>query len=330
MLYLRLGPRLLFIRTRDIEGMQKFLQQELAGEEVAFHEGFDQATEDSTMCFLTEPHQTTTSIAEAKKILLVNQVASFCLATIINSHTCGLVHKVEMGPATLIMRIAGEEERILGRLKAEFQGIPVDWETAIQRGRQGHTILSLTRRPINSKLEEKDLLNPKLLLLHPISHVYKRLRVEGLRFITQSLESSQWYELRINIYDSKGNYAAHYYRLVEILSKLEVGMILGETWTRDHALMMLSVMAFQVRLFTFHPPIEVKKLLMAMEFTLDGERLVDYDLYYRNKKIPWTDIKKKKERRSKPEECVALRHWLYSKLSAEDIRHLEEMEEKLR
>jgi hypothetical protein len=113
-----------------------------------------------------------------------------------------------------------------------------------------------------------------------------------------------------------------------VLSKLEIGMVLGESWTKDFAVILYFVLTYQVRLFTFFTPQEVKKILMALEYSFDGKRLVDFDLYYKNKKVYWHEVNKSKERKKdKLEEAKIYRQSLYEKLSSEDIKTLEKMEE---
>ncbi|KAB3540987.1 hypothetical protein F8154_00265 [Alkaliphilus pronyensis] len=329
MFYLRMGPRFLFIRTKAIDEMKSFLISRLGGKITSFHDGMNLATESSTFCFLTDTQPVKTSLEDVKEIILINEVASICLVEIVNSHINELVHRIDMGPASMVMRIAGDEGKIVDILKEEYQGQLVDWIEGIRLGEKGDTLLALTNKPINGPLNETDFLQPNLLLPYNAGYIQKRLRIEGLRFITQSLESGEWYEFRINIYDSYGKYKENYKRLVFILTKLEIGMILGESWTRDHALLLYSVLAFQVRLFTFYTPVEIKKVLMALEYTLDGKRLVDYDLYYRNKKVSWVDIEKVKGKRNKVEESQKYRRQLLERLSKEDTKQLTNMEEEL-
>ncbi|MBM7614991.1 hypothetical protein [Alkaliphilus hydrothermalis] len=326
MLFLRMGPRFLFIRSDEIQEVKAFLIQHLEGKSIPFHEGLELATEDSTLCFLTEKNKEKTSIKDAKEIVLVNQVASVCLSEMINSHVEKMVYRVDMGPASMIMRIAGDEKKIMKRFLEVYQGELVNWEEGICKGEKGDTILSLTQKPINSVLKKNDMITPNILLYQPVTYLYKALRIEGTRFITQNLEQGQWYELRINIYDSEGKYQENYERLVYVLSKLEIGMILGETWTKDHALSLFSVLAYQIRFFTYCTPEEIKKVLVGLEYTFEGERLVDYDLYYRNKKISWIDIEKKKGRRNKMNESRTYREELYTRLSRDDISYLEKIE----
>jgi hypothetical protein len=74
------------------------------------------------------------------------------------------------------------------------------------------------------------------------------------------------------------------------LSDLEAGIILGESWTKDHAFALFSITAYQIRLFTFLSPLTIKKILFTLEYNLAGERLVDYDLFNKNTKINWSEL----------------------------------------
>ncbi len=328
MLLFRMGPRYLFIRTENIDEITNFLVVKLNGETTNFQQGFERASDSSTLCFITDINLDKTYIEDAKKIVLINNVASVILTSIINSHVCELINKIDMGPASIIMRIPGNEQ-LIDKIKEVFAGKEVDWMDGIGLGEKDDTIIAFTNKALNGPVASSDFLNTKILIPQPARMVQERLQSEGLRFITQSLNDSQWYELRINIYDSEGKYKENYDRLMYILSKLEIGMILGESWTKDYAVMLYSVLTYQVRLFTFFTPQEVKKLLMALEYTTDGKRLVDFDLYYKNKKVYWIDVNKLKRRKSKPEEAKAYRQSLYEKLKLEEIDILEGMEKSL-
>ncbi len=330
MLLFRMGPRYLFIRTENIDEITSFLEMHLNGEITDLQKGLGIASENSTLCFITDINIEKTCIEDAKKIVLINDVASVILSSIINSHACNLLQKVDMGPATIVMRIAGDEQRLVSKIKESFDGREVDWIDGIRLGEKDDTIMAFTKKTISGPLPSSDFLSTKILIPQPAREVQGRIRVEGLRYITQSLNDSQWNELRINIYDSFGKYKENYDRLMFILSKLEIGMILGESWTKDHAVMLYSVLTYQVRLFTFSTPQEVKKVLMALEYTIDGKRLADFDLYYKNQKIYWYDVvNNTKGRKTKPEEAKAYRQSLYEKLNPEDIETLELMEKSL-
>lgn len=326
MLFLRMGARLLFLRTEKIEELKDFIVKKLGGKIREFEQCLDESTEDSTIVFITDAQREKTDIDDARYIILIREPSSIFLASILTSHLSGLIHRADLGPACLIMRIAGDENKVVDRLKKSYDGEIISWKEGIRKGEKMDTILALTNKPIGGKLGGKDFIESLLLLPHPVNNVQKRLRLEGIVFITQSMDDGQWYELRINIYDSKGYYSEHYRRLMLILNQLELGMVLGETWTRDHALVLYSVLAYQVRLFTLYPPEKVKKILLGLEYDEEGERLVDFDLYYRNKKVSWVDIERNQKKRNKVEECKQYRKELFEKLPEITVEKLIQLE----
>lgn len=329
MLLFRMGPRYLFIRTNDTDEVTRFLEEKLSGEVTDFWKGFEKATDDSTLCFITDANYEKTNVEDAKEIVLVNNASTVILSSIINSNVSHLLNRVDLGPASVVMRVAGNENKLIDKVKERLSGEEVDLIEGINLGDKDDTIIAFTNKVIHGPVDPADFLERKLLIPKPIREVQGILRLEALRLITQCLSDSQWYELRINIYDSNGKYEQNYDRLMYVLSKLEIGMNLGESWTKDFALSLFSVLTYQVRLFTFTPPHEVKKILIALEYTMDGNRLVDFDLYYKNKKIQWREVDKTKERKTKAEKAVEYRKSLYEKLKPEDIEYLENMEKNL-
>jgi len=323
-----MGPRHLFFRTEKIDEVAKFFVENLNGEITDFWQGSEKASENSSLCYITGINHGLVNAVETEKIVLINDASTIILATIINSQVCHLINRVDMGPASIVMRVAGNESKLIEKVKERFSGKEVGFTEGIRSGSKDDTLIAFTNKTINGPVSPNDLLDTKLLIPRPIREVQGILRLEALRLITQCLSDSQWYELRINIYDSNGKYEENYNRLIYILSKLEIGMILGESWTKDHAVL-FSVLTYQVRLFTFSTPEEIKKILMALEYTMDGKRLVDFDLHYKNKKIYWSDIFKSKKRKNKVEMAINCRKSLYEKLSQEDIETLENMEKML-
>ncbi|SNS04224.1 hypothetical protein SAMN05446037_100389 [Anaerovirgula multivorans] len=329
MLFLRMGPRLLFIRTNAILEVSDYFMKSLEGKEVDFFPGMEEATEDSSLIFITDVHPVKTEIKDAKAIMIVNEPASICLSAMINSHVSHLIERVDMGPSSMVMRIAGNEKIVEEQMLELYGGKALSIEEAVNEGEKGDTILFLTHQQLSRSLSREDLVDTPLLLPHPGSQIFKKLRNEGILFITRSLEDRKWYELRINIYDVQGKYQEHYDRLNFVLNQLELGMVLEEGWTKDHALTLFTVLAYQIRLFTFYKPEEIKRILLGLEYDGDGNRWVDLDLYYRNRKISWVDIDKKKGKRIKTQECLQHREAIFKKISEDSKKILLEAESKI-
>ncbi|NBG87250.1 hypothetical protein [Isachenkonia alkalipeptolytica] len=330
MLFIRMASRLMFLRTDQGEKLRDYLVKFQGGKEVGFHQGMEASSDESTIVFITGENLQKTRIEDANYILLINDPASICLTNLINSQVSALVNRVDMGPSTILMRIAGDQNLVKKEIKELYSGKDLPMEKAVDLGEDKDTILFLTYRQISTVIRTGDLLEGTLLIQQPGWEVFKSLRSRGVLLITRSLEDRKWYELRINIYDSEERYEAHYDRLNFVLSKLEVGMVLEEGWTKDHALVLFSVLAYQIKLFTFYKPEEIKRILTGLEYDQEGKRLADFDLYYRNKKISWVDIDRSKSRRNKVEEGIKNRKALLNQLTQEEQKELKAMEDKIK
>ncbi len=236
MLFIRMGSRLMFLRTDREEKLRDYLLESQGAKIVSFQQGMEEGSDESTIIFITPKNLEKTRIEDAKFILRINDPASICLSRIINSQVASLVNRVDMGPSTILMRIAGDEQLVKKEIRELYSGEVMPMDKAVDKGENRDTILFLTYRQISTVIKTQDLLEGTLLIPQPGWEVFKSLRIQGVLLITRSLEDRKWYELRINIYDSKEKYEEHYNRLNYILSKLEVGMVLEEGWTKDHAL----------------------------------------------------------------------------------------------
>lgn len=329
MLFLRMGPRYLFIHTNKVEELKKFFINVLGGKEVVFVNAAQEATEDNSIIFITDLSTVKRDVKNTEVILLINEPASICFLNIINSRVAHLVEKIELGPGTITMRAVGDKKILEREMLDIYGGEILPLEEAINKGEKDETILHITHQQLSKPVTGEELLTASLKLSHPASKIFKRLRNEGILFITRSLKNKKWYELRINIYDVQGRYEEHYNRLNFVLNQLELGMVLEEGWTRDHALSLFSVLAYQVKLFTFHNPDDIKRILIGLEYNPEGKRWVDLDLYYRNKKISWVDIDARKGRRNKAQESLDRREAMLGQLSDKAQKTLFEMEKAI-
>lgn len=81
----------------------------------------------------------------------------------------------------------------------------------------------------------------------------------------------------------------HYKRLAIVLDNMDIGLILGEMWTKDYPRFMMSVLVYQIRLFTLLSPLKIKEILLGLEYAYDGTRIVDFDLICKNKnRLDWS------------------------------------------
>lgn len=320
MIALRKGPNMLFIRTHaPVDTLEKMEKYGIASR-VTLEEGIRNSDEKCSLFFLTDVRSITTNVEEALYILLSESNSSEALSQLINTKMAPLLSRVDIATRSLVMRIPGNEDRIMKALIENYGGKTIHWKEGIRQGRSDQSLVWLTNKPLMSRLKEEDVLGDHLLINVPAEELYDHLRRNVLLYISHSMGEDDWYEYRINIYDSYGDYDKHYKRLMHVVTALEMGYVLGESWTKDHALILLSVVAYQIRLFSFMPPEETKAILMGLEYDEKGNRLVDMDLYYRNNKIGWIETQKKtktaKDKRSKKEEGIYQHQALKKKLNS--------------
>ncbi len=269
------------------------LQQRLLSmahtELLGLREGLDRSGEDSVLCLIRDPSEPAPGPGpgELSAILVQQEIGAFLARIISDAVLKHLQTDLTPGPASVILRCAGDPAALLHRLEREFAARVESWTGALQTGTQGDTILGLTTRPVSAALHEADLAGPCLLIPMPGHTLQQRLRSEAILYITENLEDHSWRELRISIFDSTGNHLLNYERLLCAIRDLETGMILAEQWTHDNAFTLMAVPTFEIRFFTFEPIRDIKRVLMGLEYDDDGTRLVDLDLFAQNRKIPW-------------------------------------------
>lgn len=329
MIFTRMSSRLLFLRTAQHRQLEEYLKKYLCGKLVAPENALAMASEDSSLVFITPPGLRATRVEDALSFIHVPYSTSVILMRMINDGRADLLEKAQLGPALLLMRIPEEGQSIIDRLREEYCGSILSLSEGIGSGESEDTLIVFTNGPINryTTYDRKDL--PFLLVNVPIAEMQKNIRRDAVRYITQSLADTEWYEYRINIYDAYGHYMQHLERLMLAFSDLELGLVLAQRWTRDHALVLYSVTAYQVRIFSLIPPKKLKKLLIGLEFDHNGSRFVDMDLYYRNKKIEFSSLDIENRKKGRQKLAATMRDKILAEMSEDTLQKFLDVEEKL-
>lgn len=322
--FVRKGPGYLFLRTRTPQRVEKTLATCFGGESAEFCQALEKACEDSTVVFISHIGPEKTRVEDAVSIVLLQDTPPVLLTRVINEELTDIIHHVDIGPGQIVMRIPEAGGEVIQEVRENYGAETVSIREGISCGEVEDTIISFTDRPLRSNIGSLDLVEESLLVSSPYNRVFQKLRQDCVRFITHGLDHSQWYEVKINIYDSDDEYEKQYQRLVTVLSDLEVGFILGESWTKDHAIALLSVIAYQVRIFSIMPPREIKKILLSLEYNDEGKRIVDFDLYHRSEKVSWSSFRTGSYGRS--DLALELKKEIWERLSAETKDKLEELE----
>ncbi|MFW5988441.1 MAG: hypothetical protein ACOCQA_03270 [bacterium] len=327
--FVRKGPAYLFFCSKKVAKLEDFLVNFLDGEITELSDALENGEEEDTIIFISHCDGDKIKLRKTKSIIFLKASPFFVLEEMINHSISSLLNKVEPGAGQVVMRIPENGERIIQEIKDKYQAKKVELEKAIEMGSSTDTIISFTEEPLRYKIKSLKNIKDILLVSRPLNILLQELRRDSVRYITGGLENYEWYELKINIYDSEEKYEEQYKRLMLVLSDLEAGFVLGESWTRDHALALMSVPAYQIRLFTFLSPREIKAILMGLEYDDKGKRLVDFDLYFKSKKYSWYKLNQKDKKLDRIKLASQKRKELIKSLSNDTLVELKSLEEKL-
>jgi len=328
--FVRSGPRYLFLKVKSPDLFCQRLSKKIKIKKLDFQTAIKLAAEESVIVFLSDYKNKSFKVEDSDLIIYMSLNSTALMAMILNQHELSqAVEKVTAGPGQLVMRIPEQGEKVFEEIIENYQAEEMSILEGIDKGNADSTIISFTDQPIKSRLKSLKKVRDNILVNKNSTLVFEELRRDAVRYITHGLEDHQWSELKINIYDSDELYELEYQRLITILSDLEAGIILGESWTKDHAFALFSITAYQVRLFTFLDPLEIKKILFSFEYNSNGERLVDYDLFNKSNKISWSEILNDGKYHDRKELAFKYREQIMEELSASAKKRYFEIENKI-
>lgn len=239
-----------------------------------------------------------------------------------------IVNKIKLSPRLLIVRTVGNVEKVITQVAKDIQGTIEETEHIYDESSSGTIVFfsnNALHKPINIMTTYKHCVHTSA----SYYGVLRYLRNQNLKYLNIGIDNNDWYELKIKIYDAYGHFDLHYKRMRYILEKLETGIILGETWGKDVASVFQTVGIYKVRFFTFKDPLEIKKILVGLEYLNEDERICDYDLYVKKKKIRWDHVRTD-DIKGKGELGVYYREKILSQLSSSEKEILLAMDDDVR
>ncbi len=284
----RNGPRVLVAEPAD--GPFASWLSALGFETPSFDTAFDAGDDGSSIVVLADSAQRVVRYADCRRVFLVRCPIEELLLRMYAALPLGL-GRVRMAPRVLLFRGVGDLDAVAGRIEEELGAFPGRFEDLLDREAEG-VIIAVTGRSLESRVGLADL--------HPIAlHVPRaayepraleaELRRNGLRYLNAGLGDRDWSDLEIKVYDRYGAYDIQLERLRRIVNALELGLILGESWSKDSPRFLMEIDVYRVRLMSFLSPERVKGLLLGLEYLDDGLRVGDYDLFRDERKVHWSD-----------------------------------------
>lgn len=326
---LRNGPRMLFVgtskRTEFIELLIHQFQAEILDVDVVF----DKSDEFNTVIYLFSALGTNVNKSDVTDALIIKNDAAYVLCQLIQSVEKHLIDQIRPAPQSIIMRAVGGMEQMLLKIQSDFGGVVGSFNECIESGGETSTIIGLTDKPLSRSAKLSDLHHHFLRLDQDYATLRRELSMHSFRYLNSSLDNKEWHEFEIRIYDVYSAFQLHYERLMEVLDSLELGIVIGEAWSKDYPKFLFPVEVYSVHFLTFVKPNDFKRILLGLEHVTSGTRIVDYDLYVKNKKVYWREIIEGKVINNRQDEALKARSEVYSRLDEKAKSELAVLEQKI-
>ena len=326
---IRTGPRILLLKSNQIEALTLFLKNHFNATSFDLDIAFDNANESNTILYLLEELYETVPFLDVKTAMIVEDDPLTFMCKLYASDGYSMISNIRTAPHILIMRAIGNLSAMLTLMQTEMGGEIGEFKHILDSGNDQTTIVALTDRPLNRNITYQELHPYFLRLDGNYYHHLKELRMHALSYLNCGIDNKDWNEMEIRIYDRYGAYSLHYDRLLEVLEELELGIVLGESWSKDYPRFLMSIEVYRVRFFSFTDPKMIKYILLGLEYLEDGTRIVDYDVYYNRKKIDWNDTITKESPKTRHQLGTVSRTATYSKLSDQAKDTLSQLEEDI-
>lgn len=325
---LRKSTKYLIIETYDLDAMERYLIKDLDAFKSNIYTVSAKTNEDYTIVYITDDINKPSIISEESPVYMLSQDLDQILCRITNEKQNHLIKSLKLAPRLLIFRYFGNIDRIIYSILKDYEGQVKDTKKTAFNLDLTSSIITFTEKPLIRSISIDDLYEKCIVIDHSVKELYRNLKMHALRYINEGLENKKWYEVDIRIYDIYNAYHLHYRRLIHVLQNLELGLVLGEAWSKDHAVMLMSVGVYSIKFFTFYEPKYIKKILLGLEISSQSTRLCDYDIYYERKKISWIDFaqNRKDTRKAVSNRC---REELLKMLPSSSIEYINNIEKEI-
>lgn len=322
----RNGSRSIYITTKSVDSLTSFLEDNLNAKEMDIQLIQDRSKEYQTLIFIFD----LLSNEKVISLLLPAEPVSV-LSAIISHGKTDIIETIRPGANLVIMRATGNLDTVIKAIQEDIGGELVSYNQGIHNDNSDYTIIGVTEKPLSQGILASDFNKDFLIVKGLYGKIKSDLRMQALHYLNIGLANKDWNEIEIRIYDMYGAYNLHYNRMIQVFDDLDIGLVLGESWSKDYPKAMLSVQIYRVRFFTFKEADELKRILFGFEYLADGTRVVDYDVYYKNKKISWLDNLSRKQRKIvlRDEEALIAQNEVLEILNEDTIEELDKIEKDI-
>lgn len=287
--FFRKGPDFLVWASVDTDRLKDGLMQLAEGKIMSLEEAFDSSDEGDTIVMMTKHMSKKITSSEMEQVAGFKCSSEDLLCKYISAQDNHITSTVRRAPSIVIMRVFGDIKKVTDKIAQDYDAVNGSFEQQLEQANDYGIILGFTQESLKNSVTVKSLYPEVMYININYEEFMSDMRMQVLRYINEGIDKRDWYELEIRIYDRYEAYSLQYERLMKIIEELELGLVLGEAWSKDYPRLFMSVGVYRLRLFTFISPLEIKKALLGFEYTYSGDRIVDIDIYKGKTKLNWTD-----------------------------------------
>lgn len=222
----------------------------------------------------------------------MEQTVEYILCHLMDETVKTLIASMRALPQVIVFNSLGEHAPVVDKIQAEFQcERTATSDLLLRENNEGVIVVFLMKETETGREFYQDT----LFIQQPFAELVNYLRIHAPRYLAKAFAPNAWHMVDLRIYDRYEVYDLQYKRLVKAIKALNLGYIVTETWNREVSTFTDPVGTYHIRLLTFLEPIELKKMLMGLEYSASNRRIVDLDMIWHNKKISWKNLLDNKE-----------------------------------
>lgn len=327
--FFRKGPDFLVWAAEDTTALREGLLQLVDGDILTLEEAFDASDEGYTIVMMTRQMSQKITSSDMEQVAGFRCSSEDLLCLYISAQDYHIKSKVRRAPSIVIMRVFGDARKVMDKIGEDYEAMTGSFEEQLEQANDYGIILAFTKESLKNSITVKSL-HPEVMYINMRYEDFMAdMRMQVLRYINEGIDKRDWYELEIRIYDRYEAYTLQYERLINIIEELEIGLVLGEAWSKDYPRLFMSVGVYRLKLFTFFDPVDVKKVLLGFEYAFSGQRIVDIDVYKGKTKLNWTDTIEKGVPRDRMQMAAAFRKKYDKQLRPEIRKEISELEKQI-
>ena len=239
------------------------------------------------------------------------------LCDLINGKQCAAVKQISLSSPNIVMRLIGNIDAAIDQIAVDFKAQEAIGTSLLHHIDESSVLINFTSEPINRPVPVSLFYKRGLLVDKPYGQLLIFLRAKAQEYLNIAMGSQDWSEVEVTMFDAMDQFNLHYNRLITVLQGLDVGIVVGEAWIPEYTIAMRKSEVYQVRLLTPIPAQDIKRIALALEYDDSGRRLVDFDVYFKKKKLSWSSELKQLKGYTRDEIGVLHRKRLLSSLPGE-------------